>query len=138
MEGNLINNCDFLTYVIFVGGGVHYYFSVLASKKPSYATGIWPACIDYHSKLHLIWCMIYATLLNICSSIDIWYVTSRWNCNLSMISQSHWNMLENLGFKIIGTYITKISLSLAVNKQLLINGIFNSSNFQTCRRIDCL
>jgi len=59
MEENLINNCDFfLTYVIFVRGRLLLFLGPDV-KKPIYATGTWPACIAYHNKSHLIWCMMY-------------------------------------------------------------------------------
>ena len=120
MEGNLINNWNFLTYVIFVRRRLLLFLG-RGVNKPSYATGAWPACIDYRNKLHLIWCMMYATTLNVCSSIDIWYVTSRCNCYRPMMPQLHWNTLENFGCKMIGTYISVISVYFALIKHLITN-----------------
>jgi hypothetical protein len=112
--------CEFLTYVIFVRGRLLLFLGP-GVKKPSYATGAWLACIDYDNKLHLIWCMMYATSLNVCSSIDIWYFTSCCNCNRPIMPPLHWNTLENFGCKMTGTNISVISVLFALIKHLITN-----------------
>jgi hypothetical protein len=71
MDGNVLNNSVFFNFRNFCHGSRVLLFIALGIKIPSYATGTWPVCIEYHNKLRLICCMMYASSLNVCSSIDI-------------------------------------------------------------------
>jgi hypothetical protein len=53
IKGNLINNCGFLTFIIYMRAG-HCYSSAEASKNPSHTTGTWPAFIEYCNTVYLI------------------------------------------------------------------------------------
>ena len=57
--------------VHYLGQGWPLVLLAAAVKKPSYATGTWPAFVEYQNKLHLILCAMYTTSLNVYASIDM-------------------------------------------------------------------